>query len=328
MSIRSGRANCRPRCRMSASSSPSCHITSRTRASPVRLSSPRRSPACASRSPPTSEARIMSAPNVQVESRGAVALVTLNRPESANTLNLQTAMDLLAAAMTCDRNPSVRAVVLSGAGRHFCFGGDLRAMVAKGVAPDGYLRQLTGYLHAAISHFVRMDAPVIAAVNGTAAGAGVGLVAMADLAICGKGSRFNLAYTGVGLTPDAGTSFLLPRAIGAKRTMELLLLNRTLSAAEALNWGLVNQVVEDARLIDEAIGVAERLAAGAAHAFGKTKRLVAHSLGAFESHMVLESETIASQAVTAEGEEGINAFLDKRTPDFSAGPAQNGKSSR
>ncbi len=118
----------------------------------------------------------MSAPTVQVESRGAVAIVTINRPDVSNTLNLQTAMDLLAAAMTCGRNSAVRAVVLTGAGRNFCFGGDLRGMLNKGKAADAYLRELTTYLHEAISHFARMDAPLIAAVNGTAAGAGVGLV--------------------------------------------------------------------------------------------------------------------------------------------------------
>jgi len=193
-------------------------------------------------------------------------------------------------------------------------------MASKGAAVDGYLRELTGYLHSAISHFVRMDAPVIAAVNGTAAGAGMGLVAMSDLAICGTSSRFNLAYTGVGLTPDAGTSYLLPRSIGAKRATELMLLNRVLSADEALEWGLVNRVVEDGRLLAEALGTAERLGAGPLRAYGKTKRLLAHSLGALESHMVLESETIAAQAVTAEGGEGIQAFLEKRAPDYSRGP--------
>ena len=173
----------------------------------------------------------MSAPTVQVESRGAVAIVTINRPDVSNTLNLQTAMDLLAAAMTCGRNSAVRAVVLTGAGRNFCFGGDLRGMLSKGKGADAYLRELTTYLHEAISHFARMDAPVIAAVNGTAAGAGVGLAAMADLTLCGETSKFNLAYTAVGLTPDAGTSFLLPRVIGAKRAMELFLLNRSLTSA-------------------------------------------------------------------------------------------------
>jgi 2-(1,2-epoxy-1,2-dihydrophenyl)acetyl-CoA isomerase len=258
----------------------------------------------------------MSAPTVQVESRGPVAIVTINRPDLSNTLNLQTAMDLLAAAMTCGRNSAVRAVILTGAGKNFCFGGDLRGMQSKGKAADAYLRELTTYLHEAISHFARMDAPLIAAVNGTAAGAGVGLVTMADLAICGQSSKFNLAYTGVGLTPDAGTSFLLPRVVGQKRAMELLLLNRGLTAEEALSWGLVNRVVPDADLMTEAQKLADRLAEGATRAFGRTKRLVANSLGALESQMVLESETIAAQAGSAEGLEGIVAFLEKRKPSF------------
>lgn len=258
----------------------------------------------------------MSTPTVQVETRGAVALVTLNRPESANTLNLQMAMDLLAAALTCARNAAVRAVVLTGAGRNFCFGGDLRAMAARETGGDDYIRELTTYLHAAIAHFTRMDAPVIAAVNGTAAGAGVGLVAMADLALCASGSKFNLAYTNAGLTPDAGTSFLLPRSVGAKRTMELLLLNRTLLANEALSWGLVNEVVADEALLPRALALAEQLAGGASGAYGATKRLVAASLGALESQMHLESETIAARAVSAEGAEGISAFLEKRKPQF------------
>jgi 2-(1,2-epoxy-1,2-dihydrophenyl)acetyl-CoA isomerase len=258
----------------------------------------------------------MSAPAVQVETRGAVALVTLNRPESGNSINLRMAMDLLAAAMTCARNAAVRAVVLSGAGRHFCFGGDLRAVGARAPAGEDYIRELTTYLHAAISQFVRMDPPVIAAVNGTAAGAGVGLVAMADLALCARSSKFNLAYTQAGLTPDAGTTFLLPRTLGLKRTMELLLLNRALPADEALSWGLVNEVVADEQLLPRALEIAERLAEGASGAFGATKRLIAHSLGAFESQMVLESETIARHAAGPEGREGVGAFLEKRKPQF------------
>jgi 2-(1,2-epoxy-1,2-dihydrophenyl)acetyl-CoA isomerase len=258
----------------------------------------------------------MSTPSVQVETRGPVALVTLNRPDSANTIDLQMAMDLLAAAMTCSRNHAVRAVVLTGTGRNFCFGGDLHAIASEGV-DGGYLRELTGYLHSAISHFVRMDPPVIAAVNGTAAGAGVGLAAMADLVVCGKSSKFNLAYTNVGLTPDGGTSFFLPRVIGARRTLELFLLNRPLPAKQALDWGLVNEVVEDGELLGRALEIAGLLASGATGAFGQTKRLVAQALGTLESQMTLESETIASQAASVDGIEGIRAFLEKRKPDFS-----------
>jgi 2-(1,2-epoxy-1,2-dihydrophenyl)acetyl-CoA isomerase len=192
-------------------------------------------------------------------------------------------------------------------------------MLNKGKAADAYLRELTTYLHEAISHFARMDAPLIAAVNGTAAGAGVGLAAMADLTVCGESSKFNLAYTGVGLTPDAGTSFLLPRIIGVKRAMEMFLLNRSITSAEALNWGLVNCVVSDDQLMSEALKLADRLAAGATHAFGRTKRLVLASLGALESQMVLEAETIATSAASAEGLEGISAFLEKRKPSFNGG---------
>jgi len=259
----------------------------------------------------------MSTSAVDVQTRGSIAVITLQRPDHGNAISLKLAMDLLAAALTCARNPAVRAVVLTGAGKNFCFGGDLRAAMSKAGHADAYLQELTTYLHGAISHFVRMDAPVIAAVNGTAAGAGMGLVLMADLAISAAGAKFNMAYTAVGLTPDGGTSFLLPRVVGARRAMEMTLLNRVLNAQEALEWGLVNQVVPDAEVLDRSMELAERLAAGATRAFGRTKRLIAESLGPLERQMVLESETIVAQAGSNEGLEGVTAFLEKRRPDFS-----------
>jgi 2-(1,2-epoxy-1,2-dihydrophenyl)acetyl-CoA isomerase len=258
----------------------------------------------------------MSTSTVEVESRGAVAVVTLNRPDAGNALSLQVAMDLLAAALTCARSNSVRAVVLTGAGENFCFGGDLRAAMSKGTGADAYLRELTTYLHSAISQFARMDAPVIAAVKGSAAGAGLGLVLTSDLAVCGASAKFTSAYTAVGLTPDAGTSFMLPRIVGAKRAMELMLLNRSLSAEEAKSWGIVNDVVGDGEVLARALAIGERLAAGATRAFGSTKRLVAETFGPLERQMVLESETIVAQAGSAEGHEGIMAFFEKRKPSF------------
>jgi 2-(1,2-epoxy-1,2-dihydrophenyl)acetyl-CoA isomerase len=258
----------------------------------------------------------MSGSNVVVEVREHVAIVTLNRPENANVLHIAMGRELLEAAIWLEKNPAVRAVVLTGAGKHFCFGGDLRGMMSEGAAVDAYLRELTSFLHTAISHFVRMDAPLIAAVNGTAAGAGVGLVAMSDYAICAETSKFSLAYTGVALTPDGSTSFFLPKLIGSKRAMELILTNRALAAPEALAWGLVNQVVPDASLLGDALALAQKLALGPVHAFGKAKRLLAAAGGALESHMALESQMIARQAVTVEGQEGIKAFLEKRKPDY------------
>ena len=253
---------------------------------------------------------------VMVDIRGEVAVVTLNRPETANTLNLAMGRDLLTAALRCEADPAVRAVVFTGAGKAFCFGGDLRGMTSSGTPIEPYLKELTTHLHAAIARFMRMDAPVIAAVNGTTAGAGVGLVAMADLAIMAAGAKISLAYTGVGLTPDGGTSFLLPRAVGAKRAMELIMTNRALTAAEALEWGLVNQVAPDTEVLDTALALAGKLAAGPKGAFGRSKRLVAAALGALESQLTLESETIAAQAATAEGREGITAFFEKRKAQY------------
>ena len=259
----------------------------------------------------------MSESTVLLEQRGAVALLTLNRPENANVLNIAMGRQILDSVIAIEANAAVRAVVLTGAGKHFCFGGDLRGMMAEGGAVDSYLSELTSFLHTAISHLVRMDAAVIAAVNGTAAGGGIGLVTAADLCVCGTGSKFSLAYTGVALTPDCSSSFFLPRLIGHRRAMELIMTNRLLGAEEALSWGLVNQVVADADVLAEALKLADRLAAGPRRAFGKAKRLLAASSGALESQLALESRMIAGQAASAEGQEGIRAFLDKRKPQYS-----------
>jgi 2-(1,2-epoxy-1,2-dihydrophenyl)acetyl-CoA isomerase len=255
-------------------------------------------------------------PTVLIEVDGGVATLTLNRPESSNALTLALAKELLAAALACEADARVRAVVVTGAGKHFCFGGDLRAMRDAGEAAAGYINELTTHLHAALSALTRMRAPVIAAVNGTAAGAGVGLACAADLALCGRASRFSLAYTGVGLTPDGSASFLLPRIVGRRRAMELLLLNRVLGAEEALGWGLVNQVVDDAELAAQARALAERLAAGPTEAFAATKRLMDASAPGLESQMALEGRTIAAMSVHPHGREGITAFIDKRAPRY------------
>ena len=253
---------------------------------------------------------------VKFELAGDVVWITLNRPEAGNSINLQFGRDLLDAATRCRGTHGVRAVVVTGAGKAFSFGGDLSAMMMnEGDAIEAYLRELTVDLHAAIVAFPRLDAPVIAAVNGTAAGAGVGLVAMADLAIAAESAKFSLAYTGVGLTPDGSTSYFLPRLLGAKRAMELVLTNRPLSAAEALEWGLVNQVVPDASLRNEAGRLADRLAAGPIGAFSHAKRLL-RSEASLEAQLEDESRTIARQATSAEAAEGIQAFLGKRKPDF------------
>jgi 2-(1,2-epoxy-1,2-dihydrophenyl)acetyl-CoA isomerase len=253
---------------------------------------------------------------VLVDVRDHVATVTLNRADASNAMSLELGRDLLAAAMQCEFDPAVRAVVLTGAGKHFCFGGDLRGMAEQGEGVAAFLNELTTNIHAAISSFTRMRKPVVAAVNGTVAGGGIGLLCMTDLAVCGQGSKFSLAYTGVALAPDCSTSFFLPRIVGHRRAMELMLTNRLLSAEEALQWGLVNQVVEDDKILSTAHSLAARLALGPTGAYGEVKRLMAASVAGLEAQMALEGRTIASQAATAEGKEGVDAFLNKRKAKF------------
>ncbi len=258
----------------------------------------------------------ISAPTVRLQVRDHVAHLTLMRPEAANTMNLQFGREFLSAAQAVRSDSAVRAVLLTGQGKNFCFGGDLKGMVASGADVGSFLSELTTNLHAGMTHLARMDAPVVAGIHGTAAGAGLGLVLAADLAIAGRSAKFAPAYTGVGLTPDAGCTFLLPRAIGYKRAMELLLTNRVLDAEEALDWGLVNQVVDDDKVADAAGALAARLAAGPTGAFGGVKRLLGEAEPGFEGQLSRESRSITSRGSTAEGREGIAAFLEKRAPRY------------
>jgi 2-(1,2-epoxy-1,2-dihydrophenyl)acetyl-CoA isomerase len=254
--------------------------------------------------------------SVLMELVDGVATVTLNRPDAGNVLDMDMGRELLAAALRCEADRGVRAVVLTGAGKNYCFGGDVRGMAAHGDAVGAYLNELTTYIHAAISAFTRMRAPVIAAVNGTAAGGGVGLACTADLAIAGRSSRFTLAYTGIGMAPDCGTSFLLPRIVGRRRALELFLTNRVLTADEALDWGLVNQVVEDAEVVSSARGLAGRFADGPTDSYGAVKRLMDRSDPGIEAQMAVEGRAIAAQGLHPNGIEGVRAFVEKRKPKY------------
>jgi 2-(1,2-epoxy-1,2-dihydrophenyl)acetyl-CoA isomerase len=251
------------------------------------------------------------------EVKDQVARITLNRPESANALNLDMGRDLMHAAIRCSEDASVRAVVLTGAGRMFCGGGDLKLFAAQEERLPAHLKELAGYLHLAISRFVRMNAPVIAAVNGSAGGAGLSLCLFADLVLAAQSAKFTLAYTRAGLSPDGGSSYFLPRIIGLRRSLELALTNRVLTADEAKDWGLVTRVVPDAELQAEAQALAQKLAGGATLALGAAKRLMHHSSSeSLETQMELEALGIAEQAGTRDAREGIAAFVAKRAPDF------------
>ena len=204
-----------------------------------------------------------------------VVRITINRPTQLNAINVLTARELSIAARQCSADPAVRCVVLTGAGdRAFCSGGDVAGFASDPTRVDILLEEMTEYLEEAISVFARMRAPVIAEVNGAVAGAGLGLLAAADFAIASEKARFTSAYTKIGLTPDGSTTWFLPRLIGLRRAKEMFLLNRSLSAEEAMAWGLVNRVVPAAGLSATVAQVAEQLAAGPTQAFGSVKRLL------------------------------------------------------
>jgi 2-(1,2-epoxy-1,2-dihydrophenyl)acetyl-CoA isomerase len=252
------------------------------------------------------------------EVKDGIARITLNRPEALNSINRELSMDLMHAILECDEDPKIRAVVLSGNGRLFCAGGDLRAFTTQGERLPYYIKEVTSYLHGAMSRLTRMNPPVIAAVHGSAAGAGMSLALACDLVIATETACFSVAYTQVGLTPDGSMSYFLPRFIGLKRALELTLTNRILSAQEALNWGLITRVVPEGELLSQAIACAAQLAAaGVPKVLGAAKRVMHMGLNeTLETQMENESQTIANMARTSDTREAIKAFIEKRAPKF------------
>ncbi len=248
---------------------------------------------------------------------GAVAHLVLNRPHVGNAIDQLMAYALMQAAVACDEDPSVRCVVLSGQGRMFCVGGDVAAFAAAGAGVGALIKEITGHLHLAVSRLARMAKPLVSVANGPAAGAGLGLAVLGDIALAGRSAHFTCAYAGLGVSPDGATSWLLPRLVGLRRAQELLLLNPRIGAEQAAAMGLVTRVVDDLALEAEAMAVAGQLAAGPTHAIGRTRALLLDGWGAeLEAQMETESRAIAASAMGAEGQEGIAAFLGKRAAVF------------
>jgi 2-(1,2-epoxy-1,2-dihydrophenyl)acetyl-CoA isomerase len=260
----------------------------------------------------------MSYENLTFEMRGNVAWITLNRPKVFNAMNKATMLEMQDVANRCASDPAVRCAVLTGAGdKAFCAGGDVPEFAANGDKLALLLNEMTTALHTAVSRFSWMKAPLIAAVNGVAAGAGLSTVAFCDLAIAADTARFTSAYTHLGFTPDGSSTYFLSRIIGTRRAMELYMTNRTLSAQEALEWGLVNKVVPAAELMSEVDKLAQQLAHGPTRAYGGVKKLLHMStIDSLESQMELESRTVIEMATSPDGREGVNAFVAKRKPTF------------
>lgn len=247
---------------------------------------------------------------------GPIASIVLDRPEAANGMNDTLTRELAAAAALCDTD-ATKVVTLTGAGRFFCAGGDLKAMAAAPSA-GAYVKGIADDLHRAMSTFARMDAVLITAVNGVAAGAGFPLGVSGDLVLAGESASFTMAYTKAGLSPDGSSSYLLPRLVGLRKSQELMITNRVLSAAEALEWGLVTTVVPDAELSVTLEELAARIASGARYSNSAVKKLLLTTYASgLEDQLDYEARLIAECADSADGKEGIAAFLGKRKPEFS-----------
>ncbi|HMN43673.1 MAG TPA: enoyl-CoA hydratase-related protein [Povalibacter sp.] len=256
-------------------------------------------------------------PSLLFEREGAVATLRLNRPDVGNALDIPLARSLMEAAIQCDEDDAIRCVVLTGNGRMFCAGGDVGAFAAAGDSLPAMLKEITAYLHAAITRLSRMGKPLVTAVNGPAAGAGYSLAVLGDIALAARSAHFTLAYTALGLTPDGGSTWLLPRLVGLRRAQELALLNKRLSAEEAATLGLVTRAVDDAGLGAEAGQIAQQLAASATPALGKVRNLLLTSFSStLEAQMEAEARSIADSSRTRYGREGVAAFVTRRKPDF------------
>jgi 2-(1,2-epoxy-1,2-dihydrophenyl)acetyl-CoA isomerase len=247
-----------------------------------------------------------------------VVPLVLDKP-GANTLDLAMAEDLAEACFSLHGDASVRAVVLRGAGSTFCAGGDLKAFHAQGDGLPAYLKKVTVALHVAVTHLTQLDAPVVAAVHGSAAGAGFSLTLGADFVVAGESAKFVMAYTKAGLAPDGGSTWFLVRHLGLRRATDLSLRNTVLGAAEGERLGIVTTVVPDDAVLTEATALAAELAAGPTRTFGAAKRLLRASVAnTLETQLELESRAITEASASEDGREGIGAFLEKRAPQFRA----------
>src|SRR5215210_4103023 len=252
---------------------------------------------------------------LRYEVADAVATITLDRPEAPNSLTVPLKTELLDAFRRIAADPEVRAVVLTGSGRAFCAGQDLRERLEPAALP------LAGEIRARYNPLIRamrsLDKPIVAAINGVAAGAGASLAFACDIRVAAETASFVLAFARVGLVPDSGATWLLPRLVGAAKAAELALVGDALSATDAERFGLVARVVPADRVVEEARGIALTLAAGAPRAIALTKQALNETWGRdLEAALDHEAELQGIAGATADHAEGVAAFIEKRPPRF------------
>lgn len=254
---------------------------------------------------------------VLTQQHGNILEVALNRPEAFNALNLDMMKLLGETLASVAVDGSVKGIILTGKGKAFCSGGDLKWMSQQSEEVGSVLHRLAPQFHLSIIEIRRMEKPVVAAINGIAAGGGFSLALACDFRVMGQSTILRQAYTSSGLSIDGGGSFALPRLVGLARAMEIMAFDKPISAAQALEWGLVTKVVPDDQVFAEALNMLNELTKTALHSFAWSKKLMMNSLNnTLETQLELERQGISDCAAHPNGQEGIRAFVEKRKPSF------------
>lgn len=253
----------------------------------------------------------MSFENILVECDGPLMWLTLNRPAEANAISITMGQEFCAAVEQAEKDPGIHVLILQGNGRFFCAGGDL-AMMNAADDPAVFLKELAETMHTGLLRLANSRLITIAVVNGYAAGAGLGLVLNADVVLASEKAGFLAAYGAVGLTPDCGVSYLLPRVVGPRRAAQMALLGRSVNAAEGLSWRLVTEVVAQADLVTRARELGEALGAGPNQMLGPTKRLLsAGTSEGYARHLADEAESIAAMISLPDTQRRIGEFTSR-----------------
>lgn len=254
---------------------------------------------------------------VLIEQHGTILEITLNRPDVYNALNLDMMKMLGETLSYAATNDAIKGVIITGNGKAFCSGGDLKSISQQAEDAAAVLYRLAPQFHLSITEIRLMEKPVVAAINGIAAGGGFSLALACDFRVMAQSTILRQAYTSSGLSMDGGGTFALPRLVGLGRAMEIMAFDNPISSAQALEWGLVTKVVPDDQVLPEALGMLETLTLGALQSFAWSKKLMTHSFNnTLETQLELERQGISDCAAHPNGQEGIHAFLEKRKPSF------------
>lgn len=257
----------------------------------------------------------MNYTHIKFEHAGAVAMITLNRPDVLNSFNRAMALELQDALDTCASDKEVRAIYLTGEGRAFCAGQDLAEAIAEdGLPIDVIVRE---HYNPIVKKIRAIEKPVVCGVNGVAAGAGANIALACDITLAAEGASFIQSFSNIGLIPDSGGTFFLPRLVGLQRATAMMFLADKISAAQALQFGMIYKACLNDDLQSEAMAIAEKLSKMPTVGFGLTKRALNESLfNNLEDQLDIEETLQAKAAATYDNREGINAFLEKRKPAF------------